>query len=126
MPERVPPGDAPPHASASATATATATATAAIDPADPADFDDQDEELIAYVLRRVQRARGRQLNRRAAGLPATTLAGETEMLRHYTARLGRPGTDIARALLALARHRPGPPSRADSADDRPEATTDGS
>lgn len=72
-------------------------------PGDPAEFDAQDEELIAYLLRRVQRSRGRQLSRRAAGLPATTLTGETEMLREYTARLGRPGAEIALAILTLAR-----------------------
>ncbi|MFF8730449.1 hypothetical protein ACF073_28805 [Streptomyces sp. NPDC015171] len=77
-------------------------------PTDPADFEVEDEELIAQLIRRVQRSRGRQLNRRAAGLPATTLAGENEMVRQYTARLGRPGRDIALAILALARQRQGP------------------
>jgi chorismate mutase len=62
-----------------------------------------DELLITQLVRRVRQARGEQLNRRAAGLPATNLAQENAMLRQYAARLGEPGVSIAHAILELSR-----------------------
>ncbi|GAB2724967.1 hypothetical protein [Kitasatospora kifunensis] len=70
---------------------------------DPTELEQLDRQLIAQLIRRAHRARGHQLSRRAAGLPATTLAQENAMLQHYAARLGEPGTRIALAILDLSR-----------------------
>lgn len=70
---------------------------------EPDELDRLDEQLIALVLLRAQRARGRQLDRRASGLPMSPLARENAMLRRYAERLGREGTAIALAVLVLSR-----------------------
>ncbi|WP_433545015.1 chorismate mutase [Streptomyces sp. CA-294286] len=62
-----------------------------------------DDQLIALVLRRARRARDVQLVRRTSGRPMSPLARENEMLRRYAQRLGREGTAIALAVLALSR-----------------------
>ncbi|MDH6128566.1 hypothetical protein [Kitasatospora sp. GP82] len=67
------------------------------------ELDRLDEQLIAQLVLRVHCARDQQLSRRAAGLPATTLAEETAMMRQYATRLGQPGVGIALAILALSR-----------------------
>ncbi|MFJ6485052.1 hypothetical protein ACIQK6_33740 [Streptomyces sp. NPDC091682] len=72
-------------------------------PYEPDELDRLDEQLIALVLLRARRARGRQLDRRASGLPMSPLARENAMLRRYAQRLGREGTAIALAVLALSR-----------------------
>ncbi|MFJ8229627.1 chorismate mutase [Streptomyces sp. NPDC094448] len=74
-------------------------------PSEPDELDRLDEQLIALVLLRARQARGRQSDRRASGLPVSPLARENAMLRRYTERLGREGTAIALAVLALSRHR---------------------
>ncbi|MFJ2598734.1 chorismate mutase family protein [Streptomyces erythrochromogenes] len=72
---------------------------------EPDELDRLDEQLIALVLLRAQRARGRQLDRRVSGLPMSPLARENAMLRRYAERMGREGTAIALAVLALSRRR---------------------
>ncbi|WP_405713885.1 chorismate mutase [Streptomyces xanthophaeus] len=72
-------------------------------PYEPDELDRLDEQLIALVLLRARRARARQLDRRASGLPMSPLARESAMLRRYAQRLGREGTAIALAVLALSR-----------------------
>ncbi|MEV4615668.1 hypothetical protein AB0K43_24205 [Kitasatospora sp. NPDC049258] len=62
-----------------------------------------DEQLIGQLVRRARQARDEQLDRSAAGVPATNLAQENAMLRRYAARLGRPGASIAHAILELSR-----------------------
>ncbi|AXE24192.1 hypothetical protein C0216_12650 [Streptomyces globosus] len=79
-------------------------------PSEPDELDRLDEQLIALVLLRVREARGRQLDRRASGLPVSPLARENAMLRRYGQALGREGTAIALAVLALSRQQR-PPGR---------------
>jgi len=66
-------------------------------------LDELDEQLIALVLHRARRARDGQLARRSSGLPMSPLARENAMLRRYAHHLGREGTTIALAVLALSR-----------------------
>ncbi|MGW7359247.1 hypothetical protein ACWGI0_22115 [Streptomyces sp. NPDC054802] len=66
-------------------------------------LDALDEQLIALVLHRARRARDGQLARRSSGLPMSPLARENAMLRRYAHHLGREGTTIALAVLALSR-----------------------
>jgi hypothetical protein len=74
-----------------------------------------DEQLICLLVSRVDRAREDQRARQAAGLPATRLSWENEMLRSYASRLGEHGTQIARAILALSRPPAVAPARRESA-----------
>lgn len=64
-----------------------------------------DEQLIALVLERSRQARTDQLARRTSGRPMSPLARENAMLRRYAQHLGREGTAIALAVLALSRRR---------------------
>ncbi|MGW0776832.1 hypothetical protein ACWD01_24965 [Streptomyces sp. NPDC002835] len=73
------------------------------EPYDLDQLDTLDEQLIALVLHRARRARDGQLARRSSGLPMSPLARENAMLRRYAHHLGREGTTIALAVLALSR-----------------------
>ncbi|GAB7108607.1 hypothetical protein JCM4814A_69210 [Streptomyces phaeofaciens JCM 4814] len=64
-------------------------------------LDSLDDQIIALLLRRAELARGHRSARRTAGLPASELTWENRVLARYGARLGRPGTGIGRAVLAL-------------------------
>ncbi|MER6784450.1 hypothetical protein ABT330_07425 [Streptomyces sp. NPDC000658] len=64
---------------------------------------DLDGQIITMVLRRAELARYDQSSRRLSGLPASELAWENAVLGRYADALGRPGADIGRALLTLAR-----------------------
>ncbi|GGQ85017.1 chorismate mutase family protein [Couchioplanes azureus] len=58
--------------------------------------------LIALLVDRTLVARDHQAARGEAGLPVRKMAWEYAMVKRYTAQLGPPGAEIARALLALA------------------------
>ncbi|MEU6479368.1 hypothetical protein ABZ858_21235 [Streptomyces sp. NPDC047017] len=84
-----------------------------VEPARDADdlrvlLDHLDGQIITLVLRRAELARHYQAQRRTAGLPQSELNLENEMLRRYAELLGRKGTDIGRAVLALSQAGPRP------------------
>ncbi|MDT4990811.1 MAG: chorismate mutase [Actinoplanes sp.] len=80
----------------------TAQFTAAILQAQEPTVDELDERLVDLILRRAEYAQRAQLARRAEGLPARQLSGENAMVQRFSARLGRRGSEIATALLALS------------------------
>lgn len=69
-------------------------------------LDNLDGQIIAMVLRRAELARHYHAQRRTAGLPQSELNWENQMLRRYAELLGRKGTDIGRAVLALSQAGP--------------------
>ncbi|GHA49018.1 hypothetical protein GCM10010329_84170 [Streptomyces spiroverticillatus] len=68
-------------------------------------LDALDDQLIALVLQRSRQAHSTQLVRPTSGRSMSPLTRENEMLRRYAQRLGREGTAIALAVLALSRRR---------------------
>lgn len=66
-------------------------------------IDELDDQIIALVQQRLQVSHGIQRVRLAAGGRRVEHGREVEVVNRYAAALGRPGADLALALLALAR-----------------------
>jgi chorismate mutase len=68
-------------------------------------IDALDMQIAELVLRRVEVSRQIQAARIAEGGRRVDLRRETEIIGRYSGALGRPGTQIAMALLELSRGR---------------------
>jgi chorismate mutase len=66
-------------------------------------IDALDEEIIALVRRRLEVSGGIQAQRVASGGRRIEHSREVEIVNRYAAAFGRPGADLALALLTLAR-----------------------
>lgn len=94
---------------AAAVAGADARATAGAGPAPVlagrAQIDALDTQIGELILRRIEVSRAIQAARIADGGRRIDLRRESEIINHYRAALGKPGTAIAMALLELCRGR---------------------
>jgi chorismate mutase len=68
-------------------------------------IDALDAQIAELVQRRIEASRQIQAARIAEGGRRVDLRRETEIIGRYSAALGRPGTEIAMALLELGRGR---------------------
>jgi chorismate mutase len=66
-------------------------------------IDELDDDIIALVRQRLEVSRGIQRARLAAGGRRVEHGREVDIVNRYAAALGRPGADVALALLTLAR-----------------------
>ena len=66
-------------------------------------IDELDAQIVALVQQRLEVSRGIQRARLAAGGRRVEHSREVDIVNRYAAALGRPGADVALALLALAR-----------------------
>lgn len=66
-------------------------------------IDELDGEIIALVQQRLQVSQGIQRVRLATGGRRVEHSREVEIVNRYAAALGQPGTDLALAILHLAR-----------------------
>ncbi|MBA0054279.1 chorismate mutase [Streptomyces sp. AJS327] len=69
-------------------------------------IDELDAQLVALVRERMVTAAQVQRERLASGGRRVHLSRELEVLEHYRAAFGRPGTQLAMVLLGLCRDRP--------------------
>ena len=68
-------------------------------------IDALDAQIAELVQRRIEASRQIQAARIAEGGRRVDLRRETEIIGRYSTALGRPGTEIAMALLELGRGR---------------------
>jgi chorismate mutase len=68
-------------------------------------IDDLDARIIDLVKQRMAASSQAQTARASVGGPRISLAREMEILGHFHAELGRPGTEVAKLLLELCRGR---------------------
>jgi chorismate mutase len=68
-------------------------------------IDELDGDIIRLVKQRIAVSAEVQAARVSTGGPRLSLAREMEILEHFRAELGRPGTEVAKLLLELCRGR---------------------
>lgn len=91
------------HTDAVGTADAEDTGVAEVIAAGRARIDELDGQIVALVQQRLEVSRAIQRARLAAGGRRVEHSREVDIVNRYAAALGRPGADVALALLTLAR-----------------------